>query len=107
MREAPTWSAWSRYAARPAGLDPQDDLAEPVIDRRKQHGAGRRLLGGPGTPGLEVRRAQDALHWATDHHGKGALFHTTVAHFAAPGGLRQKVCVEGRECPKGRAGGSP
>jgi hypothetical protein len=43
------------------GLDAKDDLAEDVIDRRKQHRAGILLLGCPGKPGIELARAQDAF----------------------------------------------
>jgi hypothetical protein len=64
------------------GCDPQDDLPENVLDRRQQHGAGIWLLGGPGTPGIEVLCAQDALQCATYHHGNGALFHTPIAQVA-------------------------
>ena len=89
------------------GLDPKDHLAEHVIDGRKQHGAGVLLLGRPGKPGIELVCAQDAFQRATHHHRDGTFFHKTCEHFAQHGGLLQRVCVEGLECNKRRAGGSP
>jgi hypothetical protein len=38
----------------------ENHLAEHIIDGRKQHGAGV-LLGGPGKPGIELLRSQDAF----------------------------------------------
>ena len=73
------------------GLDPKDHLAEHVIDGRKQHGAGVLLLGGPGKPGIELVRSQDAFQRATHHHGNGTFLHKTVEHFAQHGGLLQRV----------------
>jgi hypothetical protein len=77
------------------GLETKDHLAEHVIDGRKQPGAGVLLLGGPGKPGIELVRSQDAFQRATYHHGNGTFLHKTCEHFAQHGGLLQRVCVEG------------
>src|SRR5262249_39822549 len=65
------------------------------------------LLGGPGKPGIELVCAQDAFQRATYHNGDGTFFHKTCEHFAQHGGLLHRVYVEGLECSKRRAGGSP
>ena len=60
------------------GLDTKNHLAEDVIDRRKQHGAGVLLLGGAGKPGIELVCSQDAFQRATHHHRDGTFFHKTL-----------------------------
>jgi hypothetical protein len=88
-------------------LDPKDHLTEDVIDRSKQEGPRIWLGGCPGTPGLEVLRAQHAFQGPTDHPRHRTFCHKAGEHVAKPRGLLQRVWSDGPDRNKKRVAKSP
>jgi hypothetical protein len=73
------------------GLDAKDDLAEHIIDGRKQQGAGVLFLGRPFKPGMQLVGTQYAFQRASHHHRDGAFFDKTLEDFAQHGDLLPRV----------------